>query len=267
MAKRGIQVLALMTATCVLLATLATAAAGGRPAGAQAQAASAAASQPVYTYVALWAVPRPDWGDIEKFYKDAQPALNKLVASGTLVGWGNARAWVHDASGFTHANWITATSLADIDRALKAIHDALPQPAAFSKAKHQDEVLRATIHHGKAGASGTGMLWVAQYAVRTDQMDDFTQLFESGVKPMFEEQMAAGTVLAYWLSFHAVHTDAPGGVSIAYLLPDAAAIDRFQAALEAYQAKNPELASAIMNTMEYTAHRDSVYEVLSFGQK
>jgi hypothetical protein len=259
MARRGWQVAALIGA---LMATGAVA--GGRQARGQ---TAATAEQAVYTYVALWNVPRTDWGDIEKFYKDAQPALNKLVAAGTLVGWGNARAWVHDSSGLTHANWITATSFADIDRALKAVRDALPQPVAFSKAKHTDEVLRATIHGGKAGASGTGMLWVAQYVMKPGQTDEFTQLFESGIKPLFDEQVAAGTVLAYSLSFQAVHTDDPAGVSIAYILRDAAAIDKFQAALAAHAEKNPELATAMMGTMEYAAHRDSLYEVLSFGQK
>jgi len=261
MRKRGWQLGLLI---CALMAM--GGAAGGRPAGAQTQAATAE-KPAVYTYVALWAVPRTDWPDIEKFYKDARPALDKLVAGGTLVGWGNARAWVHDASGFTHANWITATSFADLDRALIAIRAALPQPAAFAKAKHVDEVLRSTIHNGKAGASGTGMLWVAQLTVKPGQTDEFTDLFESGLRPLFEEQMAAGSILAYWLSFQAVHTEDPSGVSIAYIMPNAAAVDKFQGALAAYQAKNPEVSTAMMSTMDYSAHRDSLYELLGFGMK
>jgi len=262
MTRKTLHALALV---CALTAVVSVA--GGRPAHAPAQAQAPAAEQPVYTYVALWDVPRTDWGDIEKYYKDARPALDKLVASGTLVGYGNARVWVHDASGFTHANWITATSFAGIHDALDAIHGALPQPAAFSKAKHVDEVLRSSIHGGKAGASGTGMLWVAQYSLRQGQMDEFTQLFDSQIRPLFEEQIAAGTIVSYWLNFHAVHTADPIGVSIVYLLPNAAAIDKFQAALAANEAKNPELGSAMLATMEYGSHRDSVFEVLSFGQK
>ena len=232
-----------------------------------AQGAQPMADQAVYTYVALWDVPRADWADIEKFYKDARPALNKLVASGTIVAYGNARAWVHDSSGFTHANWVTASSFAQMDAALKAIRDALPQPAAFGKSKHVDEVLRSTVHGGKPGASGTGMLWVAQYAVKPGQMDAFSQLFESQLRPLFEEQVAAGTILSYSLNFHAVHEEDPGGVSVVYLLPDAAAIDKFQAALVANEVKNPELGAAMLATMDFASHRDSIFEVLSFGQK
>jgi hypothetical protein len=261
MARRFLPGLALLLTAAIL------GAAGGRPAQAQAPTQAIAVDQAVYTYVALWATPRTQWDDIEKFYKDARPALDKLVANGTLVGWGNARAFVHDASGFTHANWITATSFANISRALEAIRSALPQPAAFANSKHVDEVLRATIHGGKPGASGAGMLWVARYELRPGQAEEFTRLFETEIKPLFEQQVAAGSILSYSLSFHAVHTDDPNGATIAYVLPNAAAIDTFQAALEAYESKRPETGPSMEATMNYPAHRDSLYEVLSFGQR
>jgi hypothetical protein len=261
MIKRGWQLAALLCALTALAVV-----AGGPHVRAQAQAA-ADADQPLYTYVALWDVPRPDWGDIEKFYKDARPTLDKLVKAGTLAGYGNARTWIHDGGGFTHANWITAASFADIYSALETIREAVPQPAAFSKAKHMDEMVRSTIHGGKAGASGTGMLWIAQFSTKPGQMGEFTQLFDSQIRPLFDEQVAAGSILAYWLNFHAVHTGDPGSISLVYLLPNAAAIDKFQAALAANEAKNPELGAAMMATMEFAQHRDTVFEVLSFAQK
>jgi hypothetical protein len=222
----------------LLFAALLIAGAGWPLARAQAQAGGGEPA--VYTYVALWGVPRPQWGDIEKFYKDAKPTLDKLVADGTLAGWGNARVWVHDESGFTHANWITATSFAKIHHALDAVKSALPSPAAFASAKHVDQLVRSTIYGGKPGAAGSGMLWVADYQVRPGQIDDFMKLFESDIKPLFDQQVAAGTVLSYWLNLSAIHTGPPGGASIVYLMPDAAAIDRFQAALAAYEAEHPD---------------------------
>jgi len=247
----------------LVCAALMLAGAGGRPAHAQPNAAE----QAVYTYVALWVTPRPQWGDIEKFYQDARPTLDKLVANGTLVGWGNARAFVHDSSGFTHANWITAASFANIARALDAVRAALPQPAAFAGSKHEDLFLRATIHGEKPGARGTGMLWVAHYELRPGQTEEFTRLFETEIKPLFDEQIAAGSILSYSLNFEAVHTGSPNGVSVAYVLPDAAAIDKFQAALAAYETKRPETGPSMEAAMNFAAHRDSLYEILSFGQK
>jgi hypothetical protein len=51
------------------------------------------------------------------------------------------------------------------------------------------------------------------------------------------------------------------------LLPNAAAIDKFQAALEVYGANHPETGPAMQATMDFTAHRDFVYELINFGQK
>ena len=253
----------LVAAACA--AALILAAAFARPARAQAQ--SSAADQAVYTYVAEWAVPRTDWPQIEKFYKDAVPTLNKLVADGTIVGWGNARNWIHEDGGFTHESWVTATSFAGIQKALAAVRDAIPQPAAFAASKHADELLRSPLYGRKPGASGSGMLWVAHYRVREGQMDEFAQLFEAQIKPLFDQQLAAGTILAYSIDFQAVHTTQPGDVAIAYLMPDAAAIDKFQSALAAYQTKNPEIGPAMEATMDYGSHRDMIYEVMNFGQK
>jgi len=248
----------------LVCAVMLIAGAAGRPAHAQAPAGG---EQAVYTYVALWGVPRPQWGDIEKFFKDAQPALNKLIADGTIVAWGNGRNWTHDDSGLTHANWVTASSFANIQRALGAIRAALPQPAAFSTSKHADVVLRAPVRGAKPGASGTGMMWVAEYQVKPDQMDEFRQLFENDIKPLFDEQIAAGSILSYSLNFQAVHSGPANTVSITYVLPDAAAIDKFQAALEAFGTKHPDTGPAMQATMDYTAHRDYVYELINFAQK
>ena len=248
----------------LLCAALLIAGAAWPLARAQAQAGG---EQPVYTYVAMWGVPRAQWTQVEKYYKDAEPALKKLVADGTLVGWGNGRLWVHDDSGYTHASWTTATSFADISRAGAAIHAALPLPAAFNTAKHADEFLRSTIHAGKPGISGSGMLWVANYHVRPGQMEEFTRLFEAEIKPLFDEQLATGTVLFYGLNFQAIHTGAPGGATIAYLMPDAAAIDKFQAALAEYGANHPDTGPALEAVLDLAAHRDYVYEVINFAQK
>ena len=241
-------------------------AASGRSSGKQAPQATSS-DQPVYTYVALWEVPRGDWPAAEKYYKDSTPTLNKLVSSGTLVAWGQARAWVHDSTGFTHMEWFTATSFGDIDATMRALRDVAPLPSAFAKGKHADEVLRSTIHAHKPGASGSAMLWIAEYAVKPDQMDDFTQLFDGQIRPLFDDQMGAGSILSYSLNFQAVHTGNPGRIAIAYMLPNAAAIDKFQAALAADETTHPELGPAILATMQYAEHRDSIFEVLAFGQK
>src|SRR5262249_57942388 len=60
------------------------------------QAQTAAKSKPtVYTYVAQWAVPRAQWADIVKADEADRPVLDKLVADGTLIGYGAYTNLIH----------------------------------------------------------------------------------------------------------------------------------------------------------------------------
>ena len=43
----------------------------------------------IYTYVAEWAVPREQWRDYAKASADEKVAMDKLVADGTLIGYGD----------------------------------------------------------------------------------------------------------------------------------------------------------------------------------
>ena len=247
-----------------MLLALAALAARGE---AQAPTPAAASDATAYTYIATWSIPRADSIAAEKYYASIVPVMTKLTDAGTLQGWGHARAFVHDESGVTHLDWFTASSFAGLSKALDAIRAAGPLPPGFGNGKHRDTILHTTVNGRKVGASGTAMLWVAQYELQSGQTDDFSQLFEEEIKPLFEEQMAAGTILSYSLNFEAVHTGSPNQVSIAYLLPDAAAIDKFQAALEGYETKHPRAGAALEAVMNLAAHRDMLFEVLAFGQK
>lgn len=48
---------------------------------------------PMYSYVSLWNIPRGQWGEMEKADAGDQPILDKAMASGTLVGYGNDVTW------------------------------------------------------------------------------------------------------------------------------------------------------------------------------
>jgi len=92
------------------------------------QAQMAAKSKPpVYTYVATWDVPRAQWGDMVKLDEQDKPLLDKLVADGTLVGYGAYTNLIHQEGEPTHGTWFTATSEGNLLKALEAIY---AQPAS-----------------------------------------------------------------------------------------------------------------------------------------
>src|SRR5690349_17113064 len=69
---------------------------------------------PMYSYVGNWAIPRAQWGDMEKSEADNDKVLKPALANGTLVGYGNDMTIVHSADGETHDEWWSSTSMAGL---------------------------------------------------------------------------------------------------------------------------------------------------------
>src|ERR1700688_3309109 len=76
--------------------------AGGWAAPACAQSAEVKEKPHLYTYEAFWVVPRARWAEFEKTSPTEQKVMDKAIASGVLVSYGNDSALLHDADGATH---------------------------------------------------------------------------------------------------------------------------------------------------------------------
>ncbi|HEY1264397.1 MAG TPA: hypothetical protein VGF06_12800, partial [Terriglobales bacterium] len=69
---------------------------------------------PMYSYIANWAIPRAQWGEMEKSVGDDQKILDQAIAKGTIVAYGSDENLVHSDGGFTHDNWWSANSMAGV---------------------------------------------------------------------------------------------------------------------------------------------------------
>lgn len=230
-------------------------------------AQSMSAQTPLYTYVAQWGVPRAEWDSVAKARQASNSILDGLLADGTITGYGSLEMLVHDESGITHASWWEATSYAGILKAREAVlSSATGKDSPYNNAKHFDLLLQSLVHGGKAGASGKGILWVANYELKEGSGEDFTRLFKTAIQPLFEEQIAAGNILTYSLDEAVVHSPGPHVVSIAYALPDGAALDRFRAAQRANREKNPLVGDAFEALTVAKGHMD-LFATITFKNK
>jgi hypothetical protein len=50
---------------------------------------------PVYTYISEWAVPRPQWSEMAKLDEQDRPLMDKLIADGTITGYGAFTNLIH----------------------------------------------------------------------------------------------------------------------------------------------------------------------------
>src|SRR3569833_2938744 len=83
-------------------------------AGSWAQAQEMKQKPPMYTYIANWEIPRAHWPEMAKAADADKAVLDKAVADGTLVGYGNDESLVHTPGEFTHDDWWSSTSIAGL---------------------------------------------------------------------------------------------------------------------------------------------------------
>src|SRR4051812_24914002 len=69
---------------------------------------------PMYSYVANWAIPRAQWGEMDKATATDRALMDKNIASGTIVGYGNDSNLIHQADGETHDDWWSGMSMAAV---------------------------------------------------------------------------------------------------------------------------------------------------------
>src|ERR1700722_5148203 len=85
-------------------------------------AQSAATAKPaLYTYVSLFAVPRAQWADFEKAEMSDDAEMKKLMADGTIAGYGTFTRVAHQEGEPTHGDWFSATPQANLMKGLEAL--------------------------------------------------------------------------------------------------------------------------------------------------
>lgn len=222
---------------------------------------------PIYTYVALWNVPRAQWADFTAFReKNNRPVLERMYADGTIVSWGSFATVVHEENGYTHGTWYAATSIAALQRVLEELLKLPPNPAAAG-AKHRDHLLRSLVHRRRTTSTTSGYLSVAAFQAQPGRGGEWLDLWKRYFQPMYDEWLAKGTISAYEVEVEQIHTENPNWRYIVTVAPNAEALDKITAAISALFEKNPTLGAAFAPLSVPGAHWDYLARVSAFTQK
>lgn len=230
-------------------------------------AAQANQEQSYYTYVSQWQVPRADWANFEKQEKTDDALLQKLVSDGTIIAFGDEVIRVHTPEGYTHADWFTATSRANLLKALEEVWTTASNAAFVATTKHEDLFLHTIAHGGKSASSGTGYLRVTFWQAKPGEGDALEHYVLSAVKPMLDQDIANGTLLMYNFDEQDIHTMEPGGYNLALVFPDGASIDKFFDELRASGKQNPGVGEVLDNLTVAKDHRDDFGRVTAYQHK
>jgi hypothetical protein len=214
---------------------------------------------PVYTYVAQWAVARPDWPAFEKYDAAQKPVFDKLIADGTIIGYGFFKMAAHTEGSPNHGSWWTATSMANLMKVLSLV-GAQSIPADIEKieaaSKHSDLILTSRHYAANSGSFENGYLRVATYRSKPGQGEATDKVINSYIIPFLNKLVADGALHSYSVDHEAIHSGDPNVVDIAIVTNNADGLDKFMAGLEANGKANPTGAPAFGAATETSEHRD-----------
>ncbi len=238
-------------------------------------AAQAPTPPPVYTLVGLWQVTGSDTKLFEdNFAKYQKPILDKFVADGTIIEYGFETTALHTPDGYTHTRWITAETRAKVETAIRTIvaaYDKMPleQRTKMDKdaermiKKHRDYLVSSAGYRNKPGQYTKGYGIESFFQAKPGKLNELKQLWAKYNKPVMDQLLNDGTVLAAGMDTEDYHTEEPGGVVVWYVVPDMASEDKVDKAFSDARSKlSQEERDSFSNSMreltDTQKHRDSL---------
>ena len=213
---------------------------------------------PIYTYVAQWAVPRGQWPDMVKADEQDRPVLDKLVADGTLIGYGAYTNLIHQEGEPTHGTWFTATSEGNLLKALEMIYaqPGLVTAPVQAASKHWDQIFTSSIYNSKPGTSSGGYLTWSRWEVKPGDMPSYSELTKKLLVPALDKLLAEGSITSYGQLTEDYHQQKLGAIFEYFTVPDYASLDKANKALDDVFSSNPALRDAVRGLLDREGHRD-----------
>jgi len=226
-----------------------------------AQSAPTQRKPPMYSYIANWQIPRAHWSEMPQTAAADKSIMDKAVADGTIVGYGDDETLVHSADGETHDDWWSSMSMAGLLKVLGQLYASgnTSSPALDAATKHWDLIYESHYYNWHPGAYKSAYTYVASYELKPDAPDNAVDTISQNiVVPVLEKMLADGTLIEYEIDELSVHTQAPGSFSIVYLTPNPDGIDKIEAAIRDAVKGQPLIVPAFGSMTRASGHRDEL---------
>jgi hypothetical protein len=215
----------------------------------------------MYSYVGNWNIPRAQWGEMEKASAADQKILEKALASGTIVGYGNDVELVHQPDGGTHDDWWSSMSMAGLLNVLEQFYKSgnPTSPVLASATKHWDAIYVSRYYNWHSGSWTGAYTRGAFYKFKPDAPNDALDTLSKNVfVPLLEKLLADGAIHEYEIDTEAIHTQSPGGFVIIVIAANAEGLDKYNAAVRDLAKASPLANPAIGAMVDFNPHRDEL---------
>ena len=213
----------------------------------------------MYSYVGDWAIPRAQWAEMEKSVAADQSILDKAIASGTIMAYGNDTNLVHQPEGMTHDDWWSSMSMAGLVNVLDQFYKSgnSVSPVLSSATKHSDDIFVSRYYNYHSGSWKGLYTHVSTYKLKADAPDDAVELLSKNViGPVLDKLLTDGAIHEWEIDTQAIHTEAPGTFWVVYIAANAEGLDKANAAIREASKANPLRGPTFGSMVDYTAHRD-----------
>lgn len=214
---------------------------------------------PMYSYVGNWSIPRAQWAEMEKANAADQKILDKGMADGTIIAYGNDVNLVHQPDGETHDDWWSAMSMAGILNILDQFYKSgsSTSPVLASATKHWDNIYVSRHYNWHPGTFRGVYTHGSSYKLKANAPPDAVEMLsKSLIIPLMEKMLADGTIHEYEVDTEAIHTEDPDTFWVFYIAANAEGLDKVNAALRERMRSNPLGGPAFGSMVDFTAHRD-----------
>ena len=184
--------------------------------------------------------------------------MEKLVADGTLTGYGAFSNLIHQEGEATHGTWLTATSEGNLLKALEAVYANPGSTTApvEGESKHWDYMLVSRLYNQRAGKIDGGYIAGSEWNVKPGQARAYADLVKTELAPALDKLVAEGVITAYAFATEDFHTGTVGRATLYFITPDSATFDKAGKAVDALLDKNPLLSGALQSMVDREGHRD-----------
>jgi hypothetical protein len=219
-----------------------------------AQTAKVKEKAPMYSYIAVWNIPRDQWKARESQSTAARKILDQAISDKTIVAYGFDENPLHDTF------WL-AMSKAKLqivlDKFTKAGIKTAPSPAGA--AAPPASILISRYYNWHTGSWENAYVHVGIYKIKPNAPHDAVDtLSKNFFAPVLEKMLADNIIFEWETDTYADPKDSPGTFLIAYLSATSEGLNKANDAVQKILKSRPSTGPAFDSLVDVSASRDVV---------